>query len=155
MAITLNQDFLIQALIDENSNDMPDPFIGMLFACKVGLFVNSPIISNTNVFGDFTIPTYTTYAAKTVVWSAPFIDAGGQVMIASGIESFQCTTAPDSGIALNGYYLYNSTIPHTDGMIGAEYFANPVNMTTTLNGPVFLIELVMPQLQVYGGAILL
>lgn len=65
--------------------------LGILNAAKVGLFTNTPPLTENTVLADLTQPTFAGYALQAITWSAPFQQPDGSWACQGGLYTFQAT----------------------------------------------------------------
>lgn len=115
-----------------------DTIAGLLLATKAHLTKAVVDINPSTPLADLTAvqADYTGYAAQTLVWDTPSVDAGGQVQSVSHALTFRPTddAAPNQ--------IYAVYITDTDGTV--LYYANqfdeaPINMGSSLNQMVLTV----------------
>jgi hypothetical protein len=156
MAITLTQTFLDTILAGGVQNIVAANYTGMLYAAKVLLFTNQPVLSPQSAYADLTAPTWTGYAEIVATWAGPVIDGVGNLLLTSQVLNFTPSATPSPGVIVYGYGIYSATVPSAGhNLIGAEYFPYAINVTSTLTGCIFVAQIVMPQANIYGGVVML
>lgn len=156
MAITLTQVALDSILGGANQNVVAGNYTGILYGAKALLFTNTPVITSQSVYADFTQPTWTGYAEATVTWTGPVIDPVGNLLVQTGIISFVPSAAPSPAVLVYGHALENTTVPSAGhNLIGAELFPNPISVSSTLTAVLYVVQIILPQQPIYGGAVLL
>lgn len=101
--------------------------VGVLNAAKLGLFTNTPPLSQTTVIGDLTEPTFAGYAQQAVTWSAPFEQPDFSWATQGGLYTFQATDDLTPTV-VTGCFLVDTGGTH---LIFAELFAVPVNLPSS------------------------
>lgn len=113
-----------------------------LDGAEIALFQNDVIPSETSVIGDFTIATYTGYAAEAVTWYAPSVSDAGDPEVIGAVGEFRPTAATV------GNTIYGALLLDTGGaLLAACRFADaPLPMEGTLDSIV-----VVPRIRLTGG----
>lgn len=100
---------------------------GVLKGAKVGLFVNTPSLSQGTVIGDLTEPTFAGYAQQAVTWSGPFQQPDLSWADQGGLYTFQATDDLTPTV-VTGVFLVDSAGTH---LIAAELLAPPIALPSS------------------------
>lgn len=93
---------------------------GLWDGAKVGLFTNDITPNQNMVAADYTVPTWTGYAAQTLTWANPYANAAGQAEIVAGSKTF--VSGSDADTNVYGFFVVDST----DVLIYGDRFATPI-----------------------------
>jgi len=109
---------------------------------QMGLFVNSPTQSRTNVAGDFTEPGYTGYSRQSVSgWGAPTDISAGTTYRYQSLGSpltFQPSSGWTGSETVNGYFL----VGNNTGDVKWSQYISPITLTSD-----FSFVYIVPSLQ--------
>jgi hypothetical protein len=103
------------------------PGVAVLFGAKLGLFTNTPPLSQTTVLADLTEPTFAGYAQQAVGWSAAFQQPDFSWATQGGLYTFQATNDLTPTV-VTGCFLVDGGGTQ---LIMAEMFDTPVNLPTS------------------------
>jgi hypothetical protein len=119
--------FLFQALLgDLVAHVVAGNFSGALFGAQVGLYTNTPNLTQATVLADLTEPTFAGYVKQAITWSAAFQQPDSSWAVQGGLYLFQMSDSLVPTI-VTGYFLVDSGGTH---LLAAENFAAPIPLPT-------------------------
>lgn len=126
---------------------------GVLDGVKIGLFVNSPVVSKNSLLADFTAPATTGLGlSAAVVWGTTYNSIDGRSAKSSDLKSFICsgTVTPET---VMGYYVVagsgSPTVP-----LAVEMLADPVTILHAGDGLNLAVQF-SPNSENIGGAVVI
>jgi hypothetical protein len=123
---------------------------GVMATPSMGLFVNTPTLSNTTTVSAMTEPTYTGYARTAMTLEAIQRDVAGDYKLAYGSVHFQPTGTVTDPIQCNGYFV-TATVTEVAYLLFSEYFATPQVISSEFSGFDVLFENYIKNLLTWGG----
>ena len=121
--------YALQALLT-NATQASGGVAGILRGTVVHLFKNSIVPTASSVVADFTEADFTSYAAVSITWDAPYINGNNQTVITGDTAVFSAGASPTAQV------IYGVFITNTGGteVIYAERFAKSIAISIQGNG---------------------